>query len=499
MTMKRLLPMSLIPVLAVVLSCVSQSGMAQFGPREPEPPGPPLPTPTAFPAPGTYPTTESVTLMDADPHVTIHYTLDGSDPTSKSPVYDPTHLLFITGVYEDMHGLTTGYTIRARAYKEGHHSSDTAAFLYTVARRDHTAYVSEMVLPGVRMIRDSDNDKMFLFCGTSYCALIDSGMGRGDLRQYVEQYTHGLPLKVVFTHNHFDHIGQADKFIAQSEEFIGAPDYDVTVATLKRAGVPQQEIDAHLRAMHSEEQIDLGDRKLIAYAVPGHTPGSMVILDPKTGNLFSGDAFGSNSPTIPDAVFMQWVQTPLDIYLAAVKTVREKLGNRVQAMMTGHNDHPLNGQAYLNNLETALQKMMDEGTAALIPSYRPVGVWQVMVGDRMTDPNWIAVNVNRDHFLPAPPEKIARLCAIRLKGAELSAAFTPEDHAPVAVVDQGEKTAEVGPIATSSRAQSVTVNGKTVARGAFVAVSTGHPAEIVVRSPDGTQTETYTLTLQTAK
>jgi len=497
--MKRTFPLLVAAALFAILAGMPQPGLAQFGPREPEPPGPPLPTPTVFPAPGTYPTTESVTLLDSDPDAVIHYTWDGSEPNSKSPVYDRTQVLFIGGVYDGLHGLKTGYTIRARAYKAGHHSSETATSLFTIDRRDHTAYVSEEVRPGVRMIRDSDNDKMFLFCGTKYCALIDSGMGRGELRKYVEQYTHGMPLKAIFTHSHFDHIGQADQFIALSDEYIGAPDYDVTAATLKRAGVAQSEIDEHLHKMRDGEQIDLGDRKLIAYAAPGHTPGSMVILDPKTGNLFSGDSFGSNSPTIPDALFMQWYQQPLDVYLATVKTVREKLGDRVKAMMSGHNDHPLYGATYLNNLESALQKLMDEGNAVLIPSYRPVGEWQVMVGDRYNDVNWVAVNVNRDHYLPAPPEKIARLCAIYLKGAELTAPFAPGNRSPVAAVARSVKTVEVGPIPTSSHAQAVTVNGKPVARGSFVAVPIDQPAEIVVRSPDGTQTETYTLTFQASK
>ena len=43
--------------------------------------------------PGTFPTTESVTLVDADTEAVIHYTWDGSAPNSKSPVYDPCQLL----------------------------------------------------------------------------------------------------------------------------------------------------------------------------------------------------------------------------------------------------------------------------------------------------------------------------------------------------------------------------------------------------------------------
>jgi hypothetical protein len=45
---------------------------------------------------------------------------------------------------------------------EGHTNSAIANFQFVVDRRDYTACVSEEVLPGVRMIRDSDNDEMFL-------------------------------------------------------------------------------------------------------------------------------------------------------------------------------------------------------------------------------------------------------------------------------------------------------------------------------------------------
>jgi Chitobiase/beta-hexosaminidase C-terminal domain len=85
-------------VLLVLLS-FTLFAHAQFGPPEPQGSGPKLEAPTVFPDPGTYPTTESVTLMDADPQATIHYTWDGSMPTSKSPFYDPSQVLFIGGIY----------------------------------------------------------------------------------------------------------------------------------------------------------------------------------------------------------------------------------------------------------------------------------------------------------------------------------------------------------------------------------------------------------------
>lgn len=53
--------------LLIVFLCLSTCLQGQFGPPEPQGSGPKLNPPTVFPPPGTYPNTESVTLLDDDP------------------------------------------------------------------------------------------------------------------------------------------------------------------------------------------------------------------------------------------------------------------------------------------------------------------------------------------------------------------------------------------------------------------------------------------------
>jgi glyoxylase-like metal-dependent hydrolase (beta-lactamase superfamily II) len=381
---------------AALLSC-GTTGLAQdqFGPPANQPTGPKLPAPTVFPQPGTFPTTESLTLLEAEPDAQIHYTLNGSVPTEKSPTAGLNQLLFLSGIYDGEHGIQAGYTVRAMAMKEGHSNSDVATFQFVIDRRDHTSYVSEEVLPGVRMIRDSDNDKMFLIHGTRKALLIDCGMGRGPLGKYVSQFTHGLPLEVVFTHNHFDHIGQANEFIAESIEHIGAEDRPGLVEVLQRDGIAADVIEKHAKSVSNGEQIDLGGDSVQIYLAPGHTKGSLVVLDQKTGYLFTGDSFGSNSPTIPDALWLQLPHAPSAAdYLSMIKQVQTELQGREKFVLTGHNDHPLAGDTYIQNLQTACNLLVTKGASVLVPSIRPAGVWQVIVGDRLTDPNWVAINVN---------------------------------------------------------------------------------------------------------
>ncbi len=485
-------------LMLVMFLCVAPSLHAQFGPPEPQGSGPRLDPPTAFPEPGTFPTTESVTLMDTDPHATIHYTWDGSTPTSKSPVYDPLKVLFIGGIYDGDHGLKAGYTIRAVAMDEGHTNSPIANFQYVVDRRDYTAYVSEEILPGVRMIRDSDNDKMFLVKGEKAYALIDSGQGRGKLREYLSQYTEGLPILPIFTHSHGDHIGQADQFIADTVERIGEADRPATERLLKSRGIADDVIAKNLQSVHNGDRVDLGDRSLVIYDAPGHTPGSIVIFDEKTGNLFTGDSYGSNSPTIPDALWLQFSQSPVDAYLATVKTSREYFRGKVTHLMTGHNDRPLIGEKYLDNLQSALQSLMDKGDAVLVPSYRPAGFLQVTIGDRIHDPDWVAINVNKAHYLPAPVDKIAGLTLLNFNGAVLKPAFSPNVKSYTATLAKNSSSASVSVEPTSSRSSALTINGQPAKAGQANAVSLkgkSTPVTVHVASPDGSQTADYAVTV----
>jgi hypothetical protein len=221
-------------------------------------------------------------------------------------------------------------------------------------------------------------------------------------------------------------------------------------------------------------------------------------LDEQSGNLFSGDSFGSNSPIIPDALWMQFSRASLDVYLAAIKNCRANFHGKVKHVMTGHNDRPLTGEKYLDNLEQAVQSLMDKGDAVLVPSYRPAGLQQIVIGDRMQDPDWVAVNVDKEHYLPAPVDKIAGLTRVGVAGATLSPAFTPGVKDYVAKVPHGAAGIAVTVEPTSTRSAALTINGETVKPGQSHTVrltGTSSPMKIRVSSPDGTVTAEYTITV----
>src|SRR5207247_4197088 len=77
-------------------------------------------TPTFSPTGGTYTSSVTVTISDSTPGATIHYTTDGSTPTTSSPIY--TNPVLVTQ--------TT--TIKAMARASGMTNSAVARATYTI-------------------------------------------------------------------------------------------------------------------------------------------------------------------------------------------------------------------------------------------------------------------------------------------------------------------------------------------------------------------------------
>jgi hypothetical protein len=85
-------------------------------------PGPPvLPPPIISPPGGPFDKSVLVTLQEAEPGAVIHYTVDGSEPTTTDPVYSvPLQV-------------TEAQVVRARAYKAGFTRSITAQQVFVPA------------------------------------------------------------------------------------------------------------------------------------------------------------------------------------------------------------------------------------------------------------------------------------------------------------------------------------------------------------------------------
>ena len=110
--------------------------------------------------------------------------------------------------------------------------------------------------------------RFYLFCGETKAALIDSGMTTENAREIAEGLTQ-LPLIMINTHADRDHVAGNPAF----EESYMAPAEEDNYRVNHKDGriVPVGEGDV----------IDLGGRTLRVIDIPGHTPGSIALLDEK--------------------------------------------------------------------------------------------------------------------------------------------------------------------------------------------------------------------------
>lgn len=165
------------------------------------------------------------------------------------------------------------------------------------------------VEPGIFAIEEPlhvERVKSHLVVGTERAVLIDTGMGVGDIRAVVDDLT-DLPVTVLLSHTHWDHVGGNTGFDeilvhpAEAEQLskgfgnerlqrwfapqqlIGPLPAGVTVETLS---IPPSSATGDLV---EGQTIYLGGRTLEVLHCPGHSPGGLVFLDRANGVLFSTD------------------------------------------------------------------------------------------------------------------------------------------------------------------------------------------------------------------
>ena len=150
----------------------------------------------------------------------------------------------------------------------------------------------------------------WLVVGADRALLFDTGMGMSRISSVVRELTR-LPVTVVNSHTHYDHVGGNAEFgdvrgmatWYTQESAAGIPHRDVAQEVAADAFCP-----ARLRAPLDTARyairpfrvtstivdgtvIPLGGRQLEVLHVPGHTPDAVALLDRANGLLFTGDTF----------------------------------------------------------------------------------------------------------------------------------------------------------------------------------------------------------------
>lgn len=144
----------------------------------------------------------------------------------------------------------------------------------------------------------------YLTIGSQKACLLDTCNGVGNIKEYVEKITN-LPIIVILTHGHLDHMGGAGLF---ENVYMNHADLPVFQKhgnmsfrindTKEHSPVPVNDedfIQTFQGEIHNVEDLDifdLGDIKIQMLEVKGHTPGMMCPLIVEERTIIFGDACG---------------------------------------------------------------------------------------------------------------------------------------------------------------------------------------------------------------
>ena len=206
----------------------------------------------------------------------------------------------------------------------------------------------------------------YLIVGADRALLFDTGMGISNIQAVVAGLTK-LPVSVLNSHTHNDHVGDNWRFsdvYGMDTEFTRnnargskedaqaelAPDeiceslpagFDAKAYTTKPFHITHW--------VHDGDQIDLGGRVLKVIGTPGHTPDSIALLDEKNGLLFTGDTFYAGP------IYLYRPETDLDAYLASVKKLAA-LAPHLQLLLPAHNV-PVASPSMMSKVVRAMQQV----------------------------------------------------------------------------------------------------------------------------------------------
>jgi glyoxylase-like metal-dependent hydrolase (beta-lactamase superfamily II) len=171
-------------------------------------------------------------------------------------------------------------------------------------------FTTKEIDPHTTAIIGLGNELCYLVEGNTKALLIDSLIGVGNLRAFCRELT-DLPITLVNTHGHVDHTGGNFDF---DECYIHPNDISLMYEkeTLREGYVKNgiKNSGKNIVLLKSDFTVptpmktfpvyngfvfDLGERTIEVIAVPGHTTGTIVLLDRSKGIVFSGDACNANT------------------------------------------------------------------------------------------------------------------------------------------------------------------------------------------------------------
>lgn len=199
----------------------------------------------------------------------------------------------------------------------------------------------------------------YLLCGTHRAVLIDTGLGVSDIRGLVGELTK-LPVEVLTTHAHWDHIGGHRQFsqiaVHPAEQDWVSGKFPLTLEMVQKnlmdpacefpKGFDAARYDIYRagasRLFQDGDCIELGGRSVQVLHTPGHSPGHCCFYEPERGYLYTGDLVYSGCldafyPTTDPILFWQSIQKVQKLETKRVLPGHHTL--QIPVLMIGHIEH----------------------------------------------------------------------------------------------------------------------------------------------------------------
>jgi glyoxylase-like metal-dependent hydrolase (beta-lactamase superfamily II) len=186
---------------------------------------------------------------------------------------------------------------------------------------------------------------LYLLFGRDRALLIDTGAGGLKVRPAVDaliaqwltrNHRKSIPLIVAHSHGHGDH-HQGDS------EFAARPDTTVI-------GLKPEDVASFFGVKHWPDDIavyDLGGRALSIIPTPGHEPAHIMVYDPRTRLLFSGDMLYAGRLYVPTDQFATYTASAERVAaFAKTHPIAMLLGAHIEMTNTPGKDYAFEAPAH---------------------------------------------------------------------------------------------------------------------------------------------------------
>jgi len=212
----------------------------------------------------------------------------------------------------------------------------------------------------------------YLIVGEKRALLFDTGMGISDIKKVTSELT-GLPIIVLNSHTHDDHVGGNWEFadvygmdtdFTRKNAMGSQEDAQAEVTPDQICGALPAGFDPKTYATRpwkitavilDGDRLDLGGRKLEVVATPGHTPDAIALIDRGNGLLFTGDTY------YPAPIWLFRPETNLVAYAASIRRLAA-LAPQVKLVLGAHNI-PVASPAVLEQLVSAFDRVQSGKTS----------------------------------------------------------------------------------------------------------------------------------------